>query len=157
MCSLLGADIVANTGKFGSGFGGKLGCQTNENHEHGDHNKTKDDQLASSRASLAKFGPLHATLTQVLPQLISTELVKDETHKSNAVAESLEECNRVAEKEHRREDEEDVLEHAGEGKNKGRGLANLLQVSICHKECSDAGAYQEHHRDVKQEGNGGVG
>merc|ERR1711974_101444 len=91
-------------------------------------------------AGVAKFLPLHAALAEVLLQLLSAELVVDETAKRDGVTESLERRDGVLEKEHGRKDEEDVLEYTGEGKDERGGLAT-----------------QENDGDVEQESDGCVG
>ena len=101
------------------------GSKGAEHHEHGNDDSGKDHQLAEDRAGVAELLPLHAALTKVLLELLSTELVVDETAKGNGVAESLEECNRVLEKEHGREDQEDILEDTRKGEDERRSLANL--------------------------------
>lgn len=120
------ADIVANlVVKFARGFGGESRSQPTQKHKHGKQEHTEDDDLAHSWAVVAKLGPRQTTLAQVLSDLVSTELVVDETSKGNAVAESLEKSNWVAEEKHGGKDQDDILEHTREGEDERGGLADL--------------------------------
>jgi hypothetical protein len=101
------------------------GPKATENQKHGDDDSTKDHQLSERWAGLTELCPLHAALAEELLQLLSTELVVDETAESDAVAKGLDKGNGVAEEEHGRENKENVLEYTGEGENEGRSLANL--------------------------------
>jgi hypothetical protein len=125
LCGLV-ADIVADlVVKLARGFGGESRSQSTEKNEHGEHEQTKDDDLARSGAVVAKLGPRQTALAQVLLDLIGTELVVDETTKSNAVAKSLEKSNWVAEEEHGGKDKEDIFEHTREREDERGGLADL--------------------------------
>jgi hypothetical protein len=104
---------------------GVAGTKAAQDEEHGDNNAAEDHELAKRRASLSEFGPLHATRAESLLKLLSTELVVDKTTECDAVTESLEKGDGIAEEEHGGENEKDVLENTREGKDKGRGLANL--------------------------------
>ena len=104
---------------------GVTGTKTAQDEEHGDNNGAEDHQLAKRRAGLTELSPLHATSAEGLLKLLSTELVVNETTEGNAVSESLKQGDGIAEKEHGGENEKDVLENTREGKDKGRGLANL--------------------------------
>lgn len=99
--------------------------KTTEEDEDDEDDETKNDQLAQSRVAGAVFRPSTTTLAKVLLELIRAKLVVDETAERNAVTEGLEARDGVLEDDHRREDEQNVLQHTGEGENKGRGLADL--------------------------------
>lgn len=96
-----------------------------QDHKHGREDGGEDHQLTEHRAGVAKFLPLHTALAEKLLQLGSAELEENEATEGNAVAERLEERNRVLEQEHGGEYEEDVLEYARKGEDKGRGPADL--------------------------------
>lgn len=96
-----------------------------KDHEHRGDDTGEDNQLAESGAVLAKLGPLHSTSADSLLQLLTTKLVVDKTAERNAVTESLEKGDGVAEEEHRCENEENILEDTGESEDEGRSLANL--------------------------------
>ena len=85
--------------------GRKSGGKTSKNQKHSSQGCSKDDQLASSRAVLAKLGPHHTSLAEVLPQLVSTEFVVNQASEGNSVAESLEKGDGIAEEEHGRKDQ----------------------------------------------------
>lgn len=108
---------------------GRVGSVTRseraKNEEHADDYSSENHQLAENGPGVAELLPLHATLTKVLLQLLSAELVVDETAKRDGVTESLERGDGVLEEEHGRKDEENVLEYTGEGKDERGGLANL--------------------------------
>lgn len=93
--------------------------KTAKDHEHRGNDTGEDNQLAESGAVLAKLGPLHATGADSLLQLLTTELVVDKTAERNAVTESLEKGDGVAEEEHRCENEENILEDTGESEDEG--------------------------------------
>jgi hypothetical protein len=93
--------------------------------EHGDDDGGENHELAENRPAVAELLPLHATLAEVLLELLTTKLVVDEATKRNAVTKGLEETDGVLEEEHGREDEENVLEYTGESEDERRGLANL--------------------------------
>lgn len=111
--------------------GGVAGSERAKDEEHANDDGGKDHQLAENRAGVAKFLPLHAALAEVLLQLLSAELVVDETAKRDGVTESLERRDGVLEEEHGRKDKEDILEYTGEGKDERGGLADLEIVSTC--------------------------
>lgn len=103
--------------------------ETSKKQEHSEQEQTKDEQFASSRSVLAKFGPSQTTLSNIFPEHVGTKLVVDKAGQGDTVAEGLEEGDWVAEKHHRRKNKENILEHAGEGEDEGRGLADLRCVS----------------------------
>jgi hypothetical protein len=96
--------------------------------EHGDDDGGENHELAEDRPAVAKLLPLHAALTKVFLELLAAKLVVNETAERNAVAKGLEESDGILEKEHGREDEENVLEHTGESKDERGGLANLKNL-----------------------------
>jgi hypothetical protein len=104
---------------------GVAGTKAAEDHEHRGNDTSEDKQLAGSGALLTELGPLHATSANSLLQLLTTKLVVDKTTERDAVAKSLEKSDRVAEQEHRCENEEDILEDTGQSEDKGRSFANL--------------------------------
>lgn len=93
--------------------------KTAQDEEHGHNNGAEDHQLAKRRTGLAELGPLHTTCAESLLKLLPTELVVDKTTERDAVAESLEKGDGIAEEKHGGENEKDVLEHTGEGKDEG--------------------------------------
>lgn len=106
-------------------LGSEAGSKAAEKDEDDEDDEAENNQLAQSGVAGAVFSPSTATLTKVLLELVGTELVVDETAESNAVTESLQTGDGVLENHHRGEDEQNILQHTGEGENKGRGLADL--------------------------------
>lgn len=96
-----------------------------ENQEHANDNGGEYHELAENRPAVAKLLPLHATLAEVLLQLLAAKLVVNEATEGNSVTESLKGCDRVLEKEHGGKNEENILEYTGEGKDERGGLADL--------------------------------
>jgi hypothetical protein len=96
-----------------------------EEEEENEEHTTKDDELSESGVSGAVLGPGATSTTSVFLESIGSELVVDETAKSDRVTEELKRCNGVAEDEHRGNDEENVLENTAKRKNEGGGSANL--------------------------------
>ena len=78
---------------------------------------------------MAKLLPGQGALTDEILHLLATELVVNQTAKSNTVSESLEQADRVVEQHNRGEDQEDVLEHTGQGEDQRRRLADLVAIS----------------------------
>lgn len=111
--------------KLASLVRGVAGTKAAEDQEHRDDDAAEDHQLAERGASLTELRPLHAACAESLLQLLSTELVVDKTTERDAVTESLEQGDGIAEEEHGCENEENVLEDARESKDQRRGLANL--------------------------------
>lgn len=106
-------------------LGSEARSEAAEQDENDEDDEAEDNKLAQSRVAGAVLSPGAAALTKVLLELVRTELVVDKTAESNAVAERLETGNGVLEDDHGGEDEQDILQHTGEGENKGRGLADL--------------------------------
>lgn len=86
---------------------------------------SNDGDAAGGRAVGAELGPLAAGGAGVLLEVVTAELVVDEPGQGNAVTEGLQAADRVAEDEHRGDDEQDVLEHARESHDERGSLANL--------------------------------
>jgi hypothetical protein len=130
LCALLAEDVtnaaLDTVVELAGLLRGVAGTKAAEDHEHGSNDTSEDNQLAGGGAVLAKLGPLHSTSADSLLQLLTTKLVVDKTAERNAVAESLEKSDGVAEQEHRCENEENVLEDTGQSEDEGRSLANLL-------------------------------
>lgn len=105
--------------------GGVAGSKGTKNHEHRDDDSSEDHQFAQDGAGVAELLPLHAALTKVLLELLTTKLVEDEATESNAVAESLEESDGVLEEEHGSENKENILENTRESQDERRSLADL--------------------------------
>lgn len=123
--SLIANELANAVVDLTRGIGGITGAKRSEDHEEGHDDGTEDHHFAENGAGVAEFRPLHAALAEVLLKLLSSELVENETPKGNAVAESLEECDRILEQEHGGEDKENILENTREGKDERRGLADL--------------------------------
>lgn len=96
-----------------------------EQDEDDEDDETEDNHLAKSRVAGTVFSPSTATLAKVLLKLIGAKLVVDKTAEGNGVTEGLETGNGVLENHHGGEDEENILQHTGEGEDEGRGLADL--------------------------------
>jgi len=104
-------------------------AKRSQDHEHGNENRGKDHQLAENGSGVAQLLPLHAALTEVLFEFLTAKFVVDETTKCNAVSKGLKKRDGVLEEKHGCEDQENILEDAGESEDKGGGLANLRAVS----------------------------
>jgi hypothetical protein len=78
--------------------------KTSHNNEDEEESQTEEDELGHGGMSGTVVTPLFAESPKVLLELISSELVVNETPKRNAVAEELEGSNGIAEDEHGSED-----------------------------------------------------
>lgn len=88
---------------------GECWGETSKDNEEGNENGAKDNELAGNGLASAEISPHHAALANVLLERFRAKFVVDQTAQSNTVAESLEERHWVAEEEHGREDQENVL------------------------------------------------
>lgn len=105
--------------------GRKRAAEGTEDKEDGGEGNAENDELPEGWVTDTVIGPGAATVASVLLELVGTELVVDETAKSDGVTKELQRGNGVAEDEHGGDDEENVLQHTGEGKDEGRSPANL--------------------------------
>lgn len=101
------------------------GSKPAEEEEEREDHENDDGNLAQDRSGVAKLGPLAATLSGIVPDLLVAELVVDHATQSDAVAEELETRDLGAPDEHGGGNQHDVLEDSAEGEDKGRGLADL--------------------------------
>jgi len=102
--------------------------KTAHDNEDEEERNAEDDKLGHGRVSEAVVVPLFAESAKVFLELVSSELVVDETAEGDAVAEELEGSDWVAEDEHGGEDEEDILENTGESVDDGVCLSELQKI-----------------------------
>lgn len=153
---LLANDLANTAVDLSSRFRGVARSKRAKDHEHGDQDGDENHKLAQDWSGVAKFLPLHAALTEVLLQLLSSKLIVDQSSKSNAVAKCLEKRYGVLEQEHGCEDEEDILQHTGEGENERRGLSDLEDISRGRQKVG-RDPYQEDNGNVEEESDAGIG
>lgn len=101
-----------------------------EDEEKRDDDSSEDHEFAQNRTSLSELSPNHGALCKVFLHLLTAQLVVNEATQGDAVTESLQQANGVTEQDDRCKDEENVLEHARQGKDEGRSLADLVTVSV---------------------------
>ena len=104
------------------------GRQTTHNQHDDQERAANDDELAHSRVTHTVVCPGALTLCDVALDLLAAELVVDEAAEGDGVAEGLEAGDGVMEEDHAGDDEEDVLEDAGQGEDERGGFANLIFV-----------------------------
>lgn len=115
------------------GFGGDItggdgAAEAAQNEEDDKQNGSENDNLSEGGVTNTVVGPCAAASTSIFLERVGTELVVDQTTKSDRVAEELEGGHRVTEDEHRGNDEKDILQHAGKSEDEGGSLANLCRV-----------------------------
>lgn len=96
-----------------------------EEQEEKEDDSANDDALALSRVIGTVLGPRAVGLAGVVLDLVTTELVVDQTHQGNRVTEELETGDGSVPEHHRGGDQEDILEDTAQGHDQGRSLANL--------------------------------
>lgn len=89
--------------------GRKRAAEGTEDKEDGGEGNAENDKLPEGWVTDTIIGPGAATVASVLLELVGTELVIDETAKSDGVTEELKRGNGVAEDEHGGDDEENIL------------------------------------------------
>lgn len=99
--------------------------KTAKKDEENENDDAEDDELAESGVADAVLGPLAAGFVTVFLELLSAELVVDETGESDGVTEELEAGNGSAPDHHGGSDEEDILEDTAESKDEDGSLADL--------------------------------
>lgn len=86
---------------------------------------TGHDTLSLSRVGAAVLANLEANISGERVDLLSTELVVDETSQGDGVTEELLGGDGVTEDHHGGTDQENILEDTGHGEDNSGGLANL--------------------------------
>jgi len=104
-------------------------AKTAEEEEEDEKDKAKSNELAHDRSAVAVVSPRALALCHVFLELLTTELVVDKTTESDRVTEELERGDWVVKDGHRSHHEQNILEDTREGKDEGRGLADLEYVS----------------------------
>lgn len=133
------------------------------------HKKAQYDgaDAANHRLLRAKRCPLTAALGNVTLDLLVSELVVDHGRQRNRVAKELQRGHVGAPDEHGRDHEEYVLEHAADGEDDGRRLANQEHQGDVEHKCAEAVEEKGKEADVEDlgerhlghlpdEGHGGV-
>ena len=95
------------------------GCHGSNQQEKDEDNSTDDDGLALGGVVGTVFGPGTVGLAGVFLDLITTELVVNETDEGNGITEELGKGDRSLPDHHRRNNQEDILQNTAEGHDEG--------------------------------------